>query len=507
MRPRVFVSHSNLDNEFTERLVADLKAAGADVWVDYEQIASGDFAQSINEGLGKCDWVLLVQTPNALASEWVRGEINAAVNLKHKKRIRDVIPVVAASCPPNDVPPMWDVLHNYDATKDYARAVKGLIRALGIQTTESRKPTREGAHSKESAAPRVAHTGTARQSNGYATVAEYPPPVVRYSSPEEERRIEELAFTAVTDRGSPSLRDLPTASFGHLLAVGQSEVESCEALRYRIEHYVAQERPTRPLSVAVFAPYGTGKEFAVMQVARTVTMHLERIEFDVSLFKSVADLFSALHSVRDKALEGKLPLVFFNEFDSGSIGELGWLKYFLAPMQDGVFVDGGITHHVGKAVFVFTAGSCATMSAFVGSECFEDARGPDFTSRLHAYMDIPGLNPSSVDDKYYILRRAFLLSSILTMRASTLFDERKRCRIDPNVLRAFLKVPCYRHNARSMVAILEMCALDGRQVFDSSALPPRLLLSMHTDLDIFYSLAQPSPTDSDLSENGESKGQ
>ena len=36
--PRVFVSHSHHDDTFTTRLVADLRAAGADVWVDADKI-------------------------------------------------------------------------------------------------------------------------------------------------------------------------------------------------------------------------------------------------------------------------------------------------------------------------------------------------------------------------------------------------------------------------------------------------------------------------------------
>lgn len=131
--PRVFISHSNLDNEFTEGLVADLKKLGAEVWVDFEQIASGDFAASINSGLGSCEWVVLVMTPNAIESPWVTNEINAAVNLyTKKKRVRGVIPLVARDCTHVDVPPIWDALHSYDATRDYAKAVNGLAQAIGL---------------------------------------------------------------------------------------------------------------------------------------------------------------------------------------------------------------------------------------------------------------------------------------------------------------------------------------------------------------------------------------
>lgn len=41
--PRGFVSLSHQDDEFTQRLVDDLKTAGADVWVDVAGIGAEDF--------------------------------------------------------------------------------------------------------------------------------------------------------------------------------------------------------------------------------------------------------------------------------------------------------------------------------------------------------------------------------------------------------------------------------------------------------------------------------
>jgi len=47
-----------------------------------------------------------------------------------------------------------------------------------------------------------------------------------------------------------------------------------------------------------------------------------------------AYLNGAFHQVRDLALSGRTPVVFWDEFDSR---ELLWLQYLLAPMQDGRF--------------------------------------------------------------------------------------------------------------------------------------------------------------------------
>jgi len=71
-------------------------------------------------------------TPHAPRSPWVRDEVNAALNQVRKGRMRGVIPVVAQSCADADIPPLWDPLHRYDATRTYDAALSGLLRALGL---------------------------------------------------------------------------------------------------------------------------------------------------------------------------------------------------------------------------------------------------------------------------------------------------------------------------------------------------------------------------------------
>jgi TIR domain len=78
---RVFVSHHHSPEEdaFTAHLVAYLEAAGADVWVDDARITADDFIKKINEGLTGRQWLVLVMRPNALRSQWVQAEVNAAL--------------------------------------------------------------------------------------------------------------------------------------------------------------------------------------------------------------------------------------------------------------------------------------------------------------------------------------------------------------------------------------------------------------------------------------------
>ena len=131
---KLFVSHSNVDNVFTRRLVEDLRKHGANVWVDFDDIDTGDFAATINQGMDNCDWMIAVLTPASLKSKWVIMEVNAAMNMKADGFLKGVVPIVAEPFQPADLPPIWRTLQRYDATTDYDRAFAGLCKALGLKS-------------------------------------------------------------------------------------------------------------------------------------------------------------------------------------------------------------------------------------------------------------------------------------------------------------------------------------------------------------------------------------
>jgi len=137
---RVFISHHHSPEEdaFTARLVADLEAAGADVWVDDARITSGDFIKKINDGLTGRQWLVLVMTPDALRSQWVQAEVNAALLQVRQGRMLGVIPLVAQPCNDADIPPLWSILNRYDASREYENARGRLFISLDL-TTAKRK--------------------------------------------------------------------------------------------------------------------------------------------------------------------------------------------------------------------------------------------------------------------------------------------------------------------------------------------------------------------------------
>lgn len=301
------------------------------------------------------------------------------------------------------------------------------------------------------------------------------------------------------------LNNAPLGIFGKMLTVDRMEIESLRNLARLIEEYENERKQKKPLSIAVFGAPGSGKSFGVEQIAKSfLGKDVPILVFNLSQFRNPDELIGAFHQVRDKVLEGKTPVVFWDEFDSR---EYQWLQYLLAPMQDGAFQDGQITHPIGKCIFVFAGATSYKLENFgpVNPESrnykmpanlrkwrqdirawdeFKLKKGPDFLSRLHGFIDIVGPNPRrffdetdrkwKIDennpDKVFPIRRALILRSQLRL------DKNEVLNIDHGLLEAMLCISEYKHGARSMERVAQSLvqAEDGQ--FHRANLPAPDLL-------------------------------
>ncbi|AKL95900.1 ATpase PilT family [Clostridium aceticum] len=309
----------------------------------------------------------------------------------------------------------------------------------------------------------------------------------------------EIAYDIVKNGEGRVAKFIPIAQFGNLKTVDRMEIESYRSIKNLMWEYISSKNTVRPLSIAIFGTPGSGKSFGVTEIAASIAPKLiKKLDFNLSQFRSPSDLINAFHRVRDYSLQGRIPLVFFDEFDSSFEGKLGWLKYFLAPMQDGVFREGEATHPIGKAILVFAGGTASTFKEFWGKNIpdenqqkqflleFKNAKGPDFVSRLRGYVNILGVNQTNdAPDQLFIIRRAMLLRSFLQRKVPHLINDKGEAQIDNGVLRALLKVPRYKHESRSMEAILEMSMLTEAKKWEQSHLPSREQLKLHVDEEQF----------------------
>ncbi len=308
--------------------------------------------------------------------------------------------------------------------------------------------------------------------------------------------LREVAVEVALRGPEVALKGVPLGRFGKLLTVDRGEIESFRAVRALIAEYCSSSWQT-PLSLGVFGAPGSGKSFVMVQMAESVAPGLisEKIEFNLSQFASLKDLHDALHQVRDVALSGAIPLVCWDEFDAGFQGEkLGWLRYFLAPMEDGKFREGQVWHPIGRAIFVFAGGTSHRMQDFgagIDDDTFRNLKGPDFISRLKGYVNVLGVNPRKDErDPDHVIRRAIWLRAILERDAPGLFDGDGVLRIDRGVLGAFLEIEQYGHGGRSLESIVATSRLSGETSYQRSNLPSESQLDLQVNGREFLALVQ-----------------
>jgi hypothetical protein len=327
-----------------------------------------------------------------------------------------------------------------------------------------------------------------------------------------EREIEKIAETIVRigpkEILSGSKQQFPSAKFGDHWVVDREEIESFRSIRNLLQDH-RDKRKTLPLSIAVFGPPGSGKSRGVREIANSLSKSSKDVEFktyNMAQFVQSVELGQALLPIRDFALDGKMAVVFFDEFDSKLDGDrLGWLKYFLPIMQDGEFKHGEGTIKTGGAVFVFAGGTSRTYQEFCRVDApedeqidFRERKGPDFVSRLRGYVNIRGADQQNEADKVYMIRRAISLRSMLRKDYPSLFSNDSELNIDPsndselsiddNVLHALLQIERFKHGSRSLEAILEMSHLANATHFDASRLPSVDQLDMHVDARMFMKI-------------------
>ncbi|MDR2109201.1 MAG: ATP-binding protein [Coriobacteriales bacterium] len=298
-------------------------------------------------------------------------------------------------------------------------------------------------------------------------------------------------------------RRIPHLTFGGTLVYTRHEIEELRVVRNAFRNYINDTLTSHPISFCVFGPPGAGKSFVVKQIEREVRREVatEFIECNLSQMESEHDLINIYHHVRDTGLQGRLPIVFFDEFDTQKDGQpYYWLKHFLAPMQDGKFYENGVTHYLGRAIFVFAGGINKGWEHFRRqAENDRQAKGLDFLSRIRGYIDVLGLNPEedqvpgasgalettaagsaaaansatpfpleadgtlSKTGLELCIRRALLLRAVLEHKCGLGKEEDRYLPVDDAVVDAFVFVRKYRHGSRSLQTIIEMSSITRQQ--------------------------------------------
>jgi len=123
---QVFISYSRKDLSFVSQLVADLKKAGFDVWYDVSGLGGGSrWRSEIENALRRSQFVLVVLSPDSIASEWVEREFLFASNLRRK-----IVPLMYRAC---ELPLNYVDMNYIDVQgENYRQNFEQLLKALEV---------------------------------------------------------------------------------------------------------------------------------------------------------------------------------------------------------------------------------------------------------------------------------------------------------------------------------------------------------------------------------------
>jgi hypothetical protein len=89
-----FISYSTKDQQFADRLYADLQAKGVRCWLASEDLKIGDrFRSRIDESIRVHDKLLLVLSEHSIRSPWVESEVETAFEREHREKRTVLFPI------------------------------------------------------------------------------------------------------------------------------------------------------------------------------------------------------------------------------------------------------------------------------------------------------------------------------------------------------------------------------------------------------------------------------
>lgn len=93
----VFLSHSGDDEEFVTSVASILRRHGISVWYSKTNIRGGQkWHDEIGVALNRCDWFVLILSPNSVNSKWVKRELLFA--LQENRFENKIVPLLYKEC-------------------------------------------------------------------------------------------------------------------------------------------------------------------------------------------------------------------------------------------------------------------------------------------------------------------------------------------------------------------------------------------------------------------------
>ena len=131
MPEEIFLSHSSQDASFATRLAEVIRRHGVPVWYSPTNITGAQqWHDEIGSALKRCDWFVLVLSPAAVESMWVKRELLYV--LQQERYGRKIVPVLYESCDYERLSWVLGSAQFVDYRTDFAEGCKALLRTWGL---------------------------------------------------------------------------------------------------------------------------------------------------------------------------------------------------------------------------------------------------------------------------------------------------------------------------------------------------------------------------------------
>ena len=131
MPQEIFLSHSDRDRGFVVRLAETLRRHGLSVWYSRTDIVGAQqWHDEIGSALHRCDWFVLVLSPSAVNSTWVKREL--AFALRQDRLDARIVPLIFESCDYEELSWTLPGFQMIDFTQDFEQGARNLMRVWGL---------------------------------------------------------------------------------------------------------------------------------------------------------------------------------------------------------------------------------------------------------------------------------------------------------------------------------------------------------------------------------------
>lgn len=127
----VFLSHASRNESWAANLAEVLAVHGIPVWLSRRNlIGAQQWHDEIGAALGRCDWFVVVLTPAAVRSKWVKRElIYALQDDRYEDRI---VPLLVRQCDHKRLSWTLAASQFVDFTGDFDHGCRELLRVWGV---------------------------------------------------------------------------------------------------------------------------------------------------------------------------------------------------------------------------------------------------------------------------------------------------------------------------------------------------------------------------------------